>query len=119
VAPLGLSSLDSTSTGRSGPELRYAVGSSSFTSSVGVQTLQGAESMGHSIDGDGGSAHQTKSDVSFTSTAASIGQIDADRQQIRAEGAHAHAVELRQRLQPGMGVVVGHRVRDARVPATS
>src|SRR5438270_188284 len=62
---------------------------------------------------------KTKSDVSFTSGVESILEIDPDRQQIGAEGAHPEAVELWQRLQPFLRVVVGYQVRGAVVPAAA
>src|ERR1043165_4477259 len=62
------------------------------------------------------STAETKSDVSFTSVRASIGEVDTNRQQVGAEGAHAHAVELRQQLQSLVWIVVGHQMRDAPVP---
>jgi hypothetical protein len=46
----------------------------------------------------------------------SIGQIDADGEQVRAERAHPEAVELRQGLQSGVRVVVGYQVGGAAVP---
>src|SRR6478609_3186603 len=59
---------------------------------------------------------QNKSDISFTLVFASIGEVDADRQQVRTEGAHAEAVELWQLPQPRLGVVVGHQMCDAVMP---
>src|SRR3977135_631534 len=48
---------------------------------------------------------------------ASIGQVDANRQKVRAERADAEAVELRQRTHPLGRGVVGHQVGRAVVPA--
>src|SRR5689334_17170287 len=62
---------------------------------------------------------RTKSDISFTLRAESILEIDPDRQEVGAEGAHAEAVELRQRFQPFGRIVVGHEVRGSVVPAAA